>query len=432
MRNGTVWTAILFSALATAGSAAAPVESPAGDAPTGVLAVDCSGSYLRIATEGTASRIEARGRIWEGPGGDELRPAATGRFDGCLVADAVGDRAGRFLYVVVARDPFFGPEATRGYRVAVLRLPDLELTSFVDLDGVSDGPVSLLLSPDGSELLVSYVKGGSPTSGAPEPRLLRVPVADVESRPTLSPEGGRESVDRVAERPLSAGAFWPEEGRILDGPRVLNDRGEVLRRIDPYSAFGRSALDAFPGLVRKGAAGAPYLPIAFADAAANRLVFVVNPDWRTGGGVERGGLVIYDLPSGRTVAIPTEVRVAAFDPVSRGTPTVRLTPDGERVVVETHELRRAPDTKREERFKTGELRVYDAVSGSPSATIALGTAPGFGARVVGFSRDGRLLFYGSRKTVFVVDLVAAEVLAKLDAGVGFDPYWVVSLVQYGG
>lgn len=433
MRSDRIlWTAFFFFALTATGWAAEPGELRGGEARTGAVAVDCAGSYLRIDVDGEAPRIAARGHVWEGPGADALRPAATGRFDGCLVADAVGDPAGRFLYVAVAREPFFGRDGTRGYRVASLRLPDLELVSFVELDGVSDGPVSLLLSPGGGELLVSYSEG-RPTEleGEPGPRFLRLPAPDVGSALVLSTKGQRGVKASPVENAVSAAARWVGEGRIVDGPRVLDERGEVLRRVDPYVAFGAWATGAFPGLVRKGAGGRPFLPIAFADSAADRMVFVVNPDWKTANDAHEGGLVVLDLVSGKTVAIPVDDRPAALDPASRGTPTVHLTPGGERVVVEAHELRRRSVEEREERFKTGTLRVYDTVSGRLSRTVSLGAAPGFSARVLGFSGDGRLLFYGSRETVLVVDLEEGEVLARLEAGPRFDPYWVVSLVPCG-
>jgi hypothetical protein len=427
MRSKSLSTAFLVFALASAGWAAEPDRS---DAVHGLLAVDCAGSYVRIATGGDAPRVVARGALWDGPGAGVLRPSATGRFDGCLVADAVGDPRGRYVYVAVARDPFVGRDGTRGYRVAALRLPDLALGSFVDLDGVADGPVSLVLAPAGGELLVSYAMGPASEVSA-GPRFLRLPAPDLGSAALLATKRRATPEAAPVHNALSTAARWVGEGRIVDGQRVLDDRGEILLTVDPYTAFGAWASGAFPDLVRKGAGGRPYLPIAFADAAAERMVFVVDPDWGASGAPEPGGLVVFDLASGKTVAIPTASRAAAFDPSSRATPTVHLTPDGQRVVVEDHERRRGSATEPEGRFRTGTLRIYDAISGRLVNTVSLGRPPGVSARVLGFSGDGKILVYGDRETLYVVDLAAGDVLAKLDPGKGFDPYWVVGFVPYG-
>jgi hypothetical protein len=97
------------------------------------------------------------------------------------------------------------------------------------------------------------------------------------------------------------------------------------------------------------------------------------------------------------------------------------------VVAERHQWRRGPDGL-DERYKLGSLEVYDAATGALVNTIALGTTPGFAARVLGFSPGGRFLYHGSHQAILVVDLTGQAAPVELAVGPEFDPYWTVSLL----
>jgi|GEM_PF-2921736 len=410
-KNEMKQVAILIFSLGLAGATIASAAPPS----SGVLAVDCSGAYVRLAADDGGTKIVARGHLWDKAVDD--RPLATSRFDGCLVADAVGDSGGRYLYAAIARQPFQRPDGTRDYRVVALRLPGLEPVASFRLDRVEEGPMSLMLSPGGEELLISFSRS--------TPRLLRLPTPGLQPPPTLLAKNGPSETEALSGEVLSSAASWIGPGRLVDGPRILDERGEVLARINPYDAFGKRADGRFLGLMRRGVAGKRYLAIAYAASAADKMLFVVNPDWSHDSEPAGAGVVVYDLESHQTVMIPLGGFVAALDPGSRATPSVHLTPDGEKVVVEGVEWR--PGEGGEVRVKTGTLAIFDARTGERLGAVDLGADLGPAARVLGFSPDGEQLYYGTHREIFRVSLTGGQAPSSVDVGPGFDPYWTLGL-----
>ncbi len=400
---------ILALALAGAGTASAATQS------SGALAVDCSGAYVSLAAGDGGTVAVARGHLWDKA--VDARPLSTGRFDGCLVADAVGDPGGRYLYAAIARQPFQRPDGTRDYRVVALRLPGLEPVGSFELQRVEEGPISLMVSPGGGELLISFSRS--------TPRLLLLPTPGLKPPPTLLAKNGQADREALSGEVLSSAARWVGSGRLVDGPRILDERGEVLARINPYDAFGKSADTRFPGLMRRGVSGKSYLAIAYADSAAEKMLFVVNPDWSHGAVATGAGVAVYDLESHQTVMIPLKGFAAALDPGSRATPSVHLTPDGEKVVVEGVVWRQGDEG--EVRVKTGAFTIFDARTGARLGAVELGSDLGRTARVLGFSPDGGELYYGTHRQLFRVSLAGDRAPVAVDAGPGFDPYWTLGL-----
>lgn len=382
----------------------------APDGGSGILLVDCAGTYLRIAIENTSLQLADEGLIWDAP------EAWNARFHGCLVPDAASIPDGKYLYVVVARGPFYDAADSRDYRVASLRVPSLDVVSYVDLPDVVDGQVSVLLSPDASQVQVWHTT----TSGA---RALRLPISDGR----FAGSSGKEP--DVVEQAVSDTAYWSGKDRIIDGSVVLDERGRKVRRVNPYASFGSWAHTAFPDLVRKGTKGAPFLQLSRADSAADRMLFVVNPDRRSGPGPLGGGLVVFDLQSGKTTAIRLPMRPTALDPFSTATPTARLTPDGTRVVLEETEYEHEEGFRR----RTGTIRIYDADSGHLLSTVFLADQPGFSGneRIAGFAQREQLMFYGNGEKIFVIDLVHGVLRATLTPEIEFDPQAAIGVVSYG-
>jgi hypothetical protein len=136
-------------------------------------------------------------------------------------------------------------------------------------------------------------------------------------------------------------------------------------------------------------------------------------------------VAVYDLESHQTVMIPLGGVATALDPGSRATPSVHLTPDGEKVVVEGVAWR--PGGEDEVQVKTGALTIFDARTGESLGGLDLGADLGRAARVLGFSPDGGELFYGTHHRLFRVSLAGDSAPVAVDAGSGFDPYWTVGL-----
>lgn len=394
----SAWTATAWS-----------IESgrpPVDKSGRGILLVDCAGTYLRIAIENTSLQLADEGRIWDAPG------VWDARFHGCLVPDAASTPDGKYLYVVVAREPFYDAADSRDYRVASLRIPSLDVVSHVELPDVVDGQVSILLSPDAGQVQVWHTT----SRGA---RALRLPISDGR----FAGSSGKEP--DVVEQAVSDRAYWSGKDRIVDESFVVDERGRDVRRVNPYASFGSWARTAFPDLVRKGAKGAPFLQLSRADSAADRMLFVVNPDRRSGPGPLGGGLVVFDLQSGKTTAIRLPMRPSALP----DTPTARLTPDGTRVVLEEHEYEREEDFRR----RTGTIRIYDADSGHLLSTVFLADQPGFSGneRIAGFAQREQLMFYGNGEKIFVIDLLHGVLRATLEPEIQFYPQAAIGVVSYG-
>jgi len=144
----------------------------------------------------------------------------------------------------------------------------------------------------------------------------------------------------------------------------------------------------------------------------------------------RGGLVVYDAVKEKVVSsINTPYAEAHFE-LTADTPTVHLTPNGQIIVVEEYQWRSdaRSGAASQQRFRTGEIALYDATSGRPLSTIQLDPAPGYSGSFVGFSPDSTLMYYASSQNIYVVDLSQGHNLTiKLPRG--FEPTKVVTAAR---
>jgi sugar lactone lactonase YvrE len=71
-----------------------------------------------------------------------------------------------------------------------------------------------------------------------------------------------------------------------------------------------------------------------------------------------------------------------------------------------------PSAPEFERFKTGEIAVYNVNTGALVQTIHLTPTPGWYAHVIGFSPDGQLMYYFSSDHLYAVDLKTGQAVTK--------------------
>jgi hypothetical protein len=414
---------VLLTLVAPAVVAGAAVET---------LLVDCAGRTVRVAGgPGEDRRILAEGSLWDHPSMTSLRPPAAAGFDGCLVADLASDPERGLLYAAVAREARVDARGRRRHALVALRLPDLARQADADL-GTAEGPVRLLLSPERDQLLASSSRYEG-IGGEDAWRNL----AQRFSTPALVPEPAHEDL-RLATAPgrlpsssaFSAAAVWASGGRVVDQTLVLDTAGRVLERLDPYALLPGKERRRLRALERAGAPGRRYLPMAFADATAERALFVVGHDPGPGTGA---ALFVYDFERGaalRPIRVPE--RVAAYDPTRRETPTAHLTPDGDAVLVEAFEWRpveTAPGETAPARVKTGRLALYELGTGARIRAFRLDPEPGLAARLIGYSAGGAIAWLGSRQGLYVVTLDGSRPPVALRPAGRFDPAWAVGVAE---
>jgi len=380
---------------------------------------DCSGSYIRIDTE--EQQIIYRGKIWDGASGETIRPSEWTRFDGCLVNGVQHNPQAGLIYVVVPKEENVDTQGRSHYRIAALKLPNLELIKKIDLKPALDTIPAVLLTSEGGELLVSYsITEQSQGKDLWHVVMQRYRVPEFEQVGTT--EDSR-SFSAYEDNPMlglrfSDHAYFDKAGRIVDRNKVLNKEGKILLRIDGYTLLTAPLKQALRQLERTGVGGKKYLDITFANSAAGRMLFVIGRDSKSDRVVNGSGLLVYDVENGRTLSpIVTPYAMAPFDPTHSGTPTAHLMPNGDLIVVEQYEWR---DINQDstflsdyQRFKTGEIALYDVNTGSLFSKIFLDPPPGFFARVIGSSPDSKLMYYLSQDYVYGVDLSGNQPPKKL-------------------
>jgi hypothetical protein len=433
----TIGTSILLATVAlwhSSVAAEAPDVAPAiRQAAAEAIFVDCAGRYIRVA--GGGGRIIAEGTLWDDPSMTALRLDSTGGFDGCLVADVRSDPAHGTLYAVLARESRGDREERRHYALVTLDLQGLVRLRQVELDTAVNGGVHIVLSLNGEELIVSY--GRHEEAGGQEgwrnvlerytvPGLTRVKVReDLRVATALS--------TLPSSITLSNSASWMGGHRILDQNLVLDEDGHVLQRLNPYDLLPAETASQLAPLKKQGAPGRTYLPIAFADAADGRVLFVVGHDLAAG--VPAGSaLWVYDVEHGVSLRpILTREPVATFDPGARETPTAHLTPDGDSILVESSEWRPVASSTSgtKARFKTGVLNLYNVASGELMHKFSLEPPPGLATRLIGFSPDGAIAFIGSSERLYSVPLDGGHTPTAIRPTKGFDPFWSVGVVFSG-
>jgi len=394
------------------------------------LLVDCAGRYLRVDLDG--QRVIAEGTVWDKSSLRTVRSYTASTFDGCEVTDAKADMSRKTLYLSLAKEPRLDANGKRHYLIAALRLPDLALMSQVELEDALETMPRLLLSEDHEKVMVSYSTheevDGSPIWRNTIDYLAAASLKRMHREENLS--RGFTDSNLPSSMPLSASATLASGQRVLDRTFVLDLGGRVLEHIDPYRLLSPAIRERLRPAERKGATGAPYLPIAYADNAAGRTLFVVGDDLDSGRGA--GGLWVHDLVGGMSPhpILISEI-VAAYDPGSPETPTAHLTADGKFVLLEGFDWRQvghASENAVNARFKTGDLRLYSVDDGSLVRRIQLEPVPGFAARVIGFSPGSDVALIGSQDMLYVVPLDDTRAPIRFRSHQGFNPFWSVGAV----
>jgi hypothetical protein len=422
MKNLSPSSWILWPALVVLGTALAGVAAqgaaPAAPRANEALLIDCAGHFLRLST--ADMRILAQGNLWDRPKLAAFSPRA-GSADECAVADVEIDRLHQLAYIALARG--------QQHLIAALHLPDLGLVTLHEIESAAAGPLRLLLSPGGDELLASYshLEGAAGTADW-------LNMIERLSAPTLRSNrvskelrlGAAAAAGRPSSAPLSRFAGWAGAGRILDQTRILDDSGRILEHLDPYALMTPAMASGLGSLERLSTAGRPYLPIAFADSAARRVLFAIGHDTGLATAPANSALWVHDVGSNLSLRpILTRERVAAYDPTRSETPSVHLSPDGDLILLERFEWRPAvgADETQMARFKTGPVDVYDVNAGALLRTINLDPSPGFTSRLLAISPAGDLALFGTANLLYVVPLDGRRPPTVLKPDVGFEPFW---------
>lgn len=367
---------------------------------------DCAGQYIRIDLN-TGQHTEPRNVPGIVPG-IVLVPGGRG-FDGCLIDAIAFDPESSIVYAMMQKERFDDSDGNNQDKVVALQLPNLRALSSIDIPLRSSGGM-LRYDSVAQKLAVSYDVETSANYMQFVISTQRPDHLEFERRSGSSGAAGRE----VAGPIPSDDAYTDSSGKIVDGSQVIAVNG-AWKTINGYDLLTDSLREQFKSLERTGVTGKQLLEIVFADSAAGRMVFIVGSDEDYEQSPSRGGLVVYDAVKEKVVSsINTPYAERGFDlDAGTRTPTVHLTPNGQIIVVEEyqrHSSDRGGGQTVQERFKTGEIALYNATSGRPLGTIQLDPAPGDSGSFVGFSPDSTLMYYASSQNMYVVDLSQGHTL----------------------
>ncbi len=388
-----------------------PVEAkspqPQADTPAYAYVLGCEGEYIKVdvATQQTVSQ----GYIGESASGESLNARNwSPRLTGCLVTSELQfDSEAGLVYAVV---PNGRVDFALRFHVAVLRLPNLELVGKLDLSVTQHHRPSILLTPDGTQLLVSNSQVEYPPGGGEKVmrvRLWRYSVPDFILLRTV--------VDRTYsfDAPWYDGVlglpsrFWDQRGRIIDGRKILDENATLLERIRADDFLPVPLRRAMKHLERLGSTGKGYLSIRFMNSASDRMLFLVRDDRRTDTARPGSGFLVFDVGLRQIVSGIVSPYSASGSGYAFQRRTAHLTPNGEYIVLEQYEWReRSPEdtTTNLKRFKTGDIHVYSVDTRDLVSSVKIDPAPGFLGRVVGFSPDGQVMIYSVGGKYYMVRL----------------------------
>jgi hypothetical protein len=369
--------------------------------------LDCRGKYLVL--DSAEDKVLGAGIISE-----LATHTATSRLDGCLLTAIQEDYAHNTIYAVVAVQEHLDSDGMRGYKVLALHLPQFELTASVNLSERSDEFPGLFLNRVTGKLTVTYHLPRSSGTDENVVQTYRIPglekILEVR-KPTNNPD------DSFV---MSPNAFVGHRGEVVDGNRVLDATGRVTERITGESLLTTTVRYPFDSLVRTGANGRPYLSAIVADSAGGRMLFVLGWDRVQRRMPEKGGLLVYDAESKRTVSTGVIPYSVVPSELSLGTPNVHLSPDGKLVLVEQYDWR-STENERPKRFKTGNVAIYDADTGRFLRSIRLQPSPGFYAYILAFSPMSNSAYLVAEQNLYHSNLIGLERNSTIKMPEGFSP-----------
>ena len=364
---------------------------------------DCAGEYHRIDL--------GRGSAKEGIVRD-LPTSGSSRFDGCRIDAAKWDSAAGYLYVITPTTATVDAEGHQSYELISFSLPSLTVLGREELPHALQESPSLLLDEKHDQVVVAYTLPGVDPTGT-HGVITRYARATLQNEGSLNtPEIRGQAVLNLSSS-VGSKAYIDSMGRIVANNSILDQNGIATQTVSGYSLLGDSIRQQFRGLRRPGATGQPFLDIAFADSGNDQLLFTINWDTFSDQSPMGGGLLVYNINTGKvTASWSTPYRQAPFDG-SIGTPTVHLTPDGKVAIVEEYDWRQSDlsfggTSSGDARFKTGVLVFYDASSGSLIRTIQLNPVPGYFGRVLGVSADSAIVYYASDQNIYAVEVASGE------------------------
>lgn len=358
-----------------------PLDARGSSLPKYAYFVSCSGSFAKLDTQ--TNKIVSHGNVLTPGSLSALDIENSQNIAGCLINNLQYSLATQLVYAAV---PTRGSDSS--YLVAAFRMPDFKL---VAKTGPFTSLPNLLLSSDGVQLSVED-----------ENQRLIYQARDLN---LIGPADVRPALG------VSSAAHWTD-GTVIDANQVFSDQGQLLRRVDGNALLTPILKQKWGTLQRDGVNGKSYIPISYADSDDGRMIFVAGNDMPADQKNFQSGIVVYDVSTDKilgTALIP--FRAAGADPTHFDTPTIHLVPFHNWMVVEdygwsssTSSTDSAQVSNEYFRFKTGKLVLCNVKDGSVLRIFQLAPAPGVLGRVIGFSPEGRFLYYGSSERIYTVDL----------------------------
>lgn len=373
-----------------ASQTASPLPSIAPDSTsvtTEYWVFDCGGRYLRVSE--ARNEIVDRGRV------AGIESSAFGcRTDGCLLGEVRPLSGSNALIAVTAVEPTLDASGRRHHRVVSLDRTTLKMLAVYTVPGPQTERPRLLLNPSSRSAAVLFDAGGASSD--------RVAIQELVGRTLqLRPS----TISKSTAREIASS----RKSHILADGRIQTD--SISHDGRPGATFA-SALRTVVDHWQTQFPQAGQIKYALADSISGKSIYIAG--WDTWSAPSpNGGVILYDVMSGAVISsFRTAYKLAPFDGTI-GTPNIHLTPNGDIVVIEEYAWRQDSESTKAYRFKTGSIVAYDAQSGMELGKAELSPEPSASARVIGFSEDGRKLFYASFDRFYIIDLAAMRVLASV-------------------
>ena len=327
----------------------------------------------------------------------------------CSINSVQSDDARKILYVVLEPED---QDATP-FGLVALRLPGFTKLGAADLEAPSYEP-KLALTKSG--LLLSYRVFGPNGQGTN--------VWEHYSASSLR-KLGKLRGDGKKKILVSHSPYSGRQEEVFDGHRVLGQDGEMVRNVTGEELLTPNIRDQFRALQ----ADEGRLGMMFAQSAGERMIFIVNPEFKYQDPMKVGspsGLLTFDVSTDKPLPVIVLPHSVAFSETFA--PTVSLSSDGKRIIVEEYEwkplngaLPADHKTNPVYIYLTGRLMIYDADTGALVKGVDLSQAPGFTGGPLGFSPANDLMFFEGGDHLYIVDLKGNQATITINLPEGFDP-----------
>ena len=337
------------------------------------------------------------------------------RIDGCLISNIL-DEGKSGLFALLPQSLQENDNDARDFIVATLDVKTLKTLQSYPLPTKQANDPSLLYDSARQALLTFFDNGHS---------LQRL---EIKANGVLMPLGPASTFE--LSFPASKKPYIDGQGNIVDGDRLLNEQGRLIRHISGDSLFDSVLQRNFSAHTLIRGSARHYDFATEIASAGNRIVFFVGGDAEDER-VSAAGVMVYDLLQGHVVTTFLST-FPVLGPLYLD-PTLHLTPDGKKIINEQYSWipsDPSPVSKEELRlspFRTGVIAIYDADTGLLTGKVSMKAAPlaqPWG-RVVNFSSDNHFLYYLYDQHIYVIDLESARVVSELPLPDQFDPVAVV-------